>query len=127
MPQIDANGIKLEYEVTGDRGAPPVLLIMGLGAQLTRWPEAFHRAIADAGFQVIRYDHRDVGLSTRFDHAGAPPLAGAVARVLLGLPVRAAYDLGDLAADALGLLDALGHRSAHVVGVSMGGMIGQIL
>ena len=127
MPQIDANGIKLEYEATGDKNAPPVLLIMGLGAQLTRWPEPFYRALADAGFYVIRYDNRDVGLSTRLDHAGSPPLASAALRAALRLPVEAPYKLDDMAADALGLLDALGLGSAHVVGASMGGMIGQIL
>lgn len=127
MPQIDANGIKLEYEVSGEPGAPPILLLMGLGAQLTRWPEPFHRALVDAGFYVIRYDHRDIGLSTRFDHAGPPPLASAALRATLGLAVQAPYELADMAADALGLLDALGLGSAHVVGVSMGGMIGQIL
>jgi pimeloyl-ACP methyl ester carboxylesterase len=127
MPQIDANGIKLEYEVSGARGAPPVLLIMGLGAQLTRWPDQFHGALADAGFHVIRYDHRDCGLSTRLDHAVAPPLARAALRAALGLPVGAPYLLTDMAADAIGLLDALGLGSAHIVGVSMGGMIGQIL
>jgi pimeloyl-ACP methyl ester carboxylesterase len=127
MPKIDANGIRIEYEVSGDRGAPPILLIMGLGAQLTRWPEPFHRALSDAGFHVIRYDNRDIGLSQRFDHAGPPPLARAAVRALLGLPVQAPYRLEDLAADAIGLLDALGLPSAHIVGVSMGGMIGQIL
>jgi pimeloyl-ACP methyl ester carboxylesterase len=127
MPQIDANGIKLEYEVTGDRGAPPVLLVMGLGAQLTRWPELFYRGIADAGFHVIRFDNRDVGLSTRIEHAGSPPLGKAALRAALGLPIKAPYDLGDLTADALGLLDALGFASAHVVGVSMGGMVAQML
>jgi pimeloyl-ACP methyl ester carboxylesterase len=127
MPQIDANGIKLEYEASGDPAAPPVLLIMGLGAQLTRWPEPFHRGLVEAGFHVIRYDNRDVGLSTRLDHAGSPRLRTAVVRAALGLPVVAPYDLGDLAADAIGLLDGLGLRSAHVVGVSMGGMIGQIV
>jgi pimeloyl-ACP methyl ester carboxylesterase len=127
MPQIEANGIKLEYEVTGDPAAPPVLLIMGLGAQLTRWPEPFHRALTDAGFRVIRYDNRDVGRSTRMTHLGVPSLPAAALRAALGLPVRAPYDLGDLTADAVGLLDALGIRSAHVVGASMGGMIAQIL
>jgi pimeloyl-ACP methyl ester carboxylesterase len=127
MPQLDANGIKLEYEVSGDRNAPPVLLIMGLGAQLTRWPEPFHRALADAGFYVIRYDQRDVGLSTRMDGASSPSLAGAALRAVMRLPVNAPYHLGDLAADALGLLDALGLGSAHVIGASMGGMVGQIL
>jgi proline iminopeptidase len=127
MPQVDANGIKLECELSGDKNAPPVLLIMGLGAQLTRWPEPFHRALADAGFYVIRYDQRDVGLSTRMDGATSPSLAGAALRAAMRLPVRAPYDLGDLAADALGLLDALGLRSAHVIGASMGGMVGQML
>ena len=127
MPQIDANGIKLEYEVGGEPTAPPVLLIMGLGAQLTRWPEPFHKGLVDAGFYVIRYDHRDVGLSTRLDHAGSPPLASAALRAALGLPITAPYKLDDLAADAIGLLDALGLATAHLVGVSMGGMVGQIL
>jgi pimeloyl-ACP methyl ester carboxylesterase len=127
MPQLDANGIRLAYEVSGDRNAPPVLLIMGLGAQLTRWPEPFYRALADAGFYVIRYDQRDVGLSTRMDSAGSPSLARAAVRAAMRLPVNAPYDLEDLADDALGLLDALGLGSAHVVGASMGGMVGQIL
>lgn len=127
MPQIDANGIKLEYEVSGDKNAPPVLLIMGLGAQLTRWPEPFYRALVDAGFYVIRYDNRDVGLSTRLDRAGSPPLAPAALRAALGLPIKAPYDLGEMTEDAIGLLGALGLASAHIVGVSMGGMIGQIL
>ena len=127
MPQIEANGIKLEYETHGDRGAPPVLLIMGLGAQLTRWPEPFYRALVDAGLFVIRFDNRDIGLSTRLDHAGAPALASAALRAALGRHVDAPYQLADMAADAIGLLDALGIRTAHIVGASMGGMIAQIL
>ena len=127
MPQIDANGIQLEYEVSGDPAAPPVLLIMGLGAQLTRWPEPFHRALSDAGFRVIRYDNRDVGRSTRMAQLGVPSLPAAALRAALGLPVGAPYDLGALTADAVGLLDALAIRSAHVVGASMGGMIAQML
>lgn len=127
MPLIDANGIQLAYEVTGDRGAPPVLLIMGLGAQLTRWPEPFYRGLAEAGFYVVRFDNRDVGLSTRIEHAGSPPLGKAALRAALGRPIRAPYDLSDLAADALGLVDALALGPVHVVGVSMGGMIAQML
>jgi len=126
MPQIDANGIQLEYEVSGDPAAPPVLLIMGLGAQLTRWPEPFRRALTDAGFRVIHHDNRDVGRSTRMTQLGVPSLPAAALRAALGLPVRAPYDLGALTADAVGLLDALGIRSAHIVGASMGGMIAQI-
>lgn len=127
MPQIEANGVALEYEALGERSAPPVLLIMGLGAQLTRWPEAFHRALVDAGFYVIRFDNRDVGLSTRLDHAGPPALAGAALRSMLGRPIQAPYQLSDMALDAAGLLDALGIASAHIVGASMGGMIAQVL
>ena len=127
MPQIEANGVALEYEALGERSAPPVLLIMGLGAQLTRWPEAFHRALVNAGFYVIRFDNRDVGLSTRLDHAGPPALASAALRSLLGRPIQAPYQLSDMALDAVGLLDALGVASAHIVGASMGGMIAQVL
>ena len=127
MPLIDANGIQLAYEVTGDRGAPPVLLIMGLGAQLTRWPEPFYRGLAEAGYYVVRFDNRDVGLSTRIERAGSPPLGQAALRAALGLPIRAAYALSDLVADTLGLVDALALGRVHVVGVSMGGMIAQML
>jgi pimeloyl-ACP methyl ester carboxylesterase len=127
MPHVDANGIQLAYEVSGDRGAPPVLLIMGLGAQLTRWPEPFHRALADAGFYVIRYDNRDVGLSTHLDGARSPSLAAAAVRAALRRPVQAPYTLDDMTADAIGLLDALDLPRAHVIGASMGGMIAQLL
>jgi pimeloyl-ACP methyl ester carboxylesterase len=127
MPLVEANGLKLHYEATGDPGAPPVLLIMGLGTQLTRWPEPFHRALSDSGHYVIRFDNRDIGLSTHLDHLGLPSLPRALARATIGLPVHAPYLLSDMALDTVGLLDALGIASAHVVGVSMGGMIAQIL
>jgi len=127
MPQIEANGLKLHYETTGDPAAPPILLIMGLGTQLTRWPEVFYRALSDAGHYVIRFDNRDIGLSTHLDPLGLPSLPRAVLRATFGLSVRAPYLLSDMAVDAVGLLDALGIASAHVVGVSMGGMIAQIM
>jgi pimeloyl-ACP methyl ester carboxylesterase len=127
MPQIEANGLKLHYETTGDPAAPPVLLIMGLGTQLTRWPEVFYRALADAGHYVIRFDNRDIGLSTHLDQLGLPSLPRAFLRATFGLSVRAPYLLSDMAVDAVGLLDALGIPSAHIVGVSMGGMIAQIM
>jgi len=127
MPRVPANGIDIEYRSLGDPGAPPMLLIMGLGAQLTRWPEALCRALVDVGYHVIVYDNRDVGLSSRVSDGGRPNLIRAAIRVGLGLPVRAPYTLDDMALDAVGLLDRLGLASAHVVGASMGSMIGQIL
>ena len=120
MPAATANGITIEYETFGDPSSPPVLLIMGLGGQLTAWDPAFCNALADAGFYVIRYDNRDVGRSTWLDDAGAPDLAE-----LLTGTATAAYSMSDMAADAAGLLDALGLASAHIVGASMGGMIAQ--
>lgn len=127
MPQAQANGIQIEYETFGDPADPAILLIMGLGGQLVLWPEALCEALARGGFYVIRYDNRDVGLSSKIDSAGKPDLKRAALRFLLRLPVQSGYGLEDMAADALGLLDALKIRRAHVVGLSMGGMIGQIL
>ncbi len=120
MPAASANGITIEYETFGDPGAQPVLLIMGFGGQLTLWDPDFCAALADRGLYVIRYDNRDVGLSTWFDDAGEPDLVD-----LLSGTATAPYSLADMAADAAGLLDALALTSAHIVGVSMGGMIAQ--
>lgn len=127
MPQVHANGIHLEYETFGDPAHPPILLIMGLGAQLVLWPEAFCEALARAGHYVVRFDNRDVGLSTRMKQAGKAQLMRAALASTLRLPVRAPYTLDDMAHDALGLMDGLGLKRAHVVGASMGGMIAQIL
>lgn len=127
MPQIQSNGIHLEYETFGDSKQPPLLLIMGLGAQLLLWPEEFCRELAQAGYYVIRFDNRDVGLSSKITHAGKPRLMRAALASTFRMPVRAAYTLDDMARDALGLLDGLGLQTAHVVGASMGGMIAQIL
>ena len=127
MPQAQANGIQIEYETFGNAGDPAILLIMGLGGQLLLWPEALCQALAQGGFYVIRYDNRDVGLSSKIDSAGKPDLKRAAIRFMLRLPLQSGYGLEDMAADALGLLDALKIRRAHIVGMSMGGMIGQIL
>ncbi|MGH8458671.1 MAG: alpha/beta fold hydrolase, partial [Nevskiales bacterium] len=127
MPQIHANGVHLEYETFGNPAHPPILLIMGLGAQLLLWPEEFCRALAEAGHYVIRYDNRDIGLSSKITHAGKPRLMRAAIASTFRLPVRAAYTLDDMARDALGLMDGLGLPRAHIVGASMGGMIAQIL
>lgn len=127
MARIKANGIEMEYETFGAKNDPALLLIMGLGAQLTLWPESLCEGLASRGFFVVRYDNRDVGLSTDFGKAGIPNLMEAFARLMKGEKVDAPYLLKDMAADATGLLDALGLDRAHMVGASMGGMIAQIL
>jgi pimeloyl-ACP methyl ester carboxylesterase len=127
MTAIQANGITLEYESLGDPGAPVILLVMGLGMQLLAWPDPLCDGLARAGFRVIRFDNRDCGLSEKFGSLGVPRLGRAMLRAWVGLPVRAPYMLDDMALDAVGLLDALEIPAAHVVGASMGGMIGQVL
>ncbi len=121
--KVAANGIELEVDVRGS--GPPVVLIMGIGAQLLHWPEALCDAVAARGYTVIRFDNRDAGLSTHLHDVRAPALGRMVARALVGLPNTAPYLLADMARDVVGLLDALGHRRAHIVGISMGGMIAQ--
>ena len=127
--KIKANGIDIEIEDTGPDASgqqrPAVLLIMGLGMQLVAWPPAMVQALVDAGFRVIRMDNRDIGLSQKFDHLGKPNLVWASIKYKLGLTVKSPYSLHDMAADALAVLDALQVDKAHVVGVSMGGMIAQ--
>jgi pimeloyl-ACP methyl ester carboxylesterase len=123
--RVRANGIAIEVEDTGPPGAPAVVLIMGLGMQLVAWPAAFVDALVRAGFRVVRFDNRDVGLSQHFDHLGVPNIVWESFKHRVGLPVHAPYTLHELAADTLGVMDALGIDSAHVVGVSMGGMVAQ--
>jgi Predicted hydrolases or acyltransferases (alpha/beta hydrolase superfamily) len=123
--QTNANGLSITYEDKGPRDAPVILLVMGLGGQLTLWPDEFVDALNAHGFRTIRYDNRDVGLSTRFEAAGVPNLKWMFVKAALGLPVRPAYTLADMAADAVALLDGLGVQRAHIVGASMGGMIAQ--
>lgn len=126
MAKIAANGIEIEYDEFGAKDAPAVLMIMGLGAQLVRWPMALVDALVERGYRVIRYDNRDVGLSTKCDSAGTPNFALMAVSHILRRPIRAPYTLTDMAADAAGLLDALGIERAHIVGASMGGMIAQL-
>lgn len=127
MTQVRANGIDIEYERFGEGRGEPLLLVMGLGAQLTLWPVELCDALVARGFDVIRYDNRDVGLSTKLDDAPVPDLGGVLAAVMSGADAQVPYTLGDMAADAAGLLDALGIDRAHIVGASMGGMIAQLV
>ena len=122
---VPANGIELCYDTFGDRAAPPLLLIMGLAAQMIAWDEAFCEQLAARGYFVIRFDNRDIGRSTRFPQHGAPDLMALLGQALMRKPVTAPYTLRDMAADAASLLDALGIARAHIVGASMGGAIGQ--
>ena len=126
MPTIAANDIEICYESYGDNDAPPILLVMGLGAQMTLWSPGFVSELLDRGFRVIRFDNRDTGLSTKTD--GPPPDVMAMyAAFASGQPIEAPYTLSLLAADAVGLLDALDIPGAHIVGASMGGMIVQTM
>ena len=121
-----ANGITIAYETHGDPRDPPVLLVMGLGMQLTGWPLDFVDGLVEQGYYVIRYDNRDCGLSSKLRQHRAPSMVLTWLKTLVRWPVRSAYTLHDMADDARGLLDFLGVPKAHVVGVSMGGMIAQI-
>jgi pimeloyl-ACP methyl ester carboxylesterase len=125
MPQLAANGIAIEYDERGS--GDPLLLIMGLGAQMTRWPEGFCDALAARGFRVIRFDNRDIGLSSKMDEAGLPDMAAVFTAFASGQTPPVAYTLREMAEDAVGVLDALGIDKAHIVGASMGGMIAQLV
>ncbi len=127
MAKVCANGIDIEYEVLGDESSPPLLLIMGLGAQLVGWDDEFCEALVGRGFRVIRYDNRDVGLSTKMEHLGLPNMLEVAAQIGRGETITPPYTLSEMADDAAGLLDCLGIEQAHVVGASMGGMIAQAL
>ncbi len=129
MPTITTpnTGLELFYDEHGDPSHPPVLLVMGLGAQMTLWPIEFVEALAGKGYRVIRFDNRDIGLSQKFEGAKAPSLPWQVIRAKLRWPAKVPYTLKDMADDGAGVLDALGINKAHVVGASMGGMIAQLM
>ncbi len=122
MPRLHANGIDIEYETQGDPKDPPMLMIMGLGAQLITWDDELIEQLADRGFYVIRYDNRDAGLSTKMHEAGPAHIAAAYSG-----DAQPTYTLDTLADDAVGVLDALHIPAAHIVGASMGGFIAQLV
>src|SRR5881392_751314 len=123
MPNVRANGIDIEYDEFGKSSDPALLLIMGFSAQMIAWDEDFCRLLAGEGFRVIRFDNRDVGLSSKIEGGPAPDIAAALG----GDTSSAAYLLDDMADDAAGVLDALGIPAAHIVGASMGGFIAQLV
>ena len=129
MPTVTTpnTGIEIFYEDHGDPSHDVILLVMGLGAQLTLWPDELVEALVGEGFRVIRYDNRDIGLSQKFEGARAPSLPIQLLRKKIGFPAKVPYTLTDMAHDGIGVLDALGIESAHVVGASMGGMIVQLM
>ena len=127
MPHITANGLELFYEAHGNPDHETVLLVMGLGAQITLWPDEFVAALVGHGYHVIRYDNRDIGLSTKFEGARAPGFRMQLLRKVIGWPAKVPYSLKDMADDGAALLEALGIARAHVVGASMGGMIAQLM
>ena len=126
MPSVKSNGITIEYELLGSDG-PVVVLVMGLGMQMVAWPDTFIQSLLRAGYRVLRFDNRDVGLSSWCAQAGRPRLLPLAIKHTLGLPIKAPYSLGDMANDAVGVCDALGINQAHWVGLSMGGMIAQLV
>ena len=124
---VDANGICLAYDDFGNANDPAILLVMGMATQMTAWPLSFCQGLADRGFYVVRFDNRDVGLSEKMLAAYIPSTLSMMLKAALNRPLTVSYKLGDMANDAIGLMDALNLDQAHVVGVSMGGMISQIL
>lgn len=125
MPTFQGNGIALYFEQFGARADPPLLLLHGIGCQLVQWPQAFIDSFVERGLRVICMDNRDVGLSAKLDHLGEVDAAALMTAMLAGEQPDAPYGLADMARDALALLDHLGIEDAHVLGVSMGGMIAQ--
>ena len=125
--KVKANGITIAYESFGPEDRETVLMIMGMGTQLTAWPVELLDELVKRGYRVVIYDNRDVGLSTKFDKAGKPDMEAIFKALEAGKPSPMPYTLDDMANDAVGLLDALGIKKAHIVGVSMGGMIAQVV
>lgn len=125
--QVTVNGVDLAFKRLGNEADPAIVLVMGLGGTHLLWGDSLPFSLLDAGYQVVLFDNRDVGASTRFDESGEPILWWEFIKVQFGFDVNAAYDLADMANDTVGLMDALGIDRAHIVGASMGGMIAQVV
>jgi len=125
--KVRANGIEIAYDSFGEPGAPPLILIMGFTMPMIAWDEKFCEQLALHGFRVIRFDNRDIGHSTWLDDLGAPDIGKIIMAAFQGQPVDVPYGFTDMAGDVAGLMDALNIESAHVVGMSMGGMIAQTM
>jgi pimeloyl-ACP methyl ester carboxylesterase len=127
MPFVKANGIDICYESMGPPDGRPLVLIMGLTTQMIAWPDPFCRMLADDGHRVIRFDNRDSGLSSKMENLGLPDLNRLLKKAPQETDLPAPYTLSDMGRDTIGLLDGLGLPRAHICGLSMGGMIGQIM
>lgn len=127
MPNVTANEIQIEYDTFGDPSSSPLLLIMGLGEQMIGWDEELCKQLASRDLYVIRFDNRDVGLSSKIDEAGVPNAVEVFAALMKGEEANIPYTLDDMAVDTIGLLDTLNIEKAHIFGVSLGGMIAQIM
>ena len=127
MAMIQAGDIQLAYEESGSGEAGTVILIRGQGTQMIHWPETFYNAFADHGFRTIRFDNRDTGLSQKFDHFGDQELEAIRKQVAAGEDFEPPYTLEDMVLDVVNLMDARGIEKAHIVGISMGGIITQVL
>lgn len=124
---LQSNGLKIAYETFGEFSNPTILLVAGLYNQLVRWPVEFCELLAGRGFYVIRFDNRDIGLTDKMDGAKGPSFVRLLLHHYFKIPVETPYSLDDMAADTLGILDALNIQQAHIVGMSMGGMISQLV
>jgi len=127
MPKARANGIDIAYETFGSAGMRPLILIMGIGSQMVSWPTEFCEKLAAAGHFVVRFDNRDVGLTTKLEDAVTPNIWEVLAAIQAGGQVDVPYRLSDMAADTVGLMDSLHLAKAHICGLSMGGMIAQTI